>query len=116
MAGRQTTERMKKAFLAAYAKGWNIGQACKACGIGRRTFYDWTEKDPDFKADVDEARESRIDLGESMLLRNMSEGDTASIIYFLKTQGRSRGWSEKLDLSVASDLEVVIPDTLKGID
>lgn len=45
-----TTEQAKKRFLAAYALTGVILHACRAAKVGRTTYYEWTESDPDFSA------------------------------------------------------------------
>jgi transposase len=36
--------------------GTTVDLAAEATGISRRTFYDWLERDPDFRQSVDEAK------------------------------------------------------------
>ena len=43
-----TTGQAKKRFLAAYAHTGVILHACRAANVGRTTYYEWTEQDPDF--------------------------------------------------------------------
>lgn len=88
--------------------------ACASIGLARSTYYSWLESDPDFKTAVDEIRETAIDFVESKLMEKIngvavqtynSKGeptvyeqppsDTA-IIFFLKTRGRKRGYSERM--------------------
>lgn len=47
MNSNRTPERAA-AFCAALAETCNVGKACKAIGIGRRTAYEWREDDPEF--------------------------------------------------------------------
>jgi hypothetical protein len=51
----------KRAFLTSYAVAGNITLACEAAGIGRRTYYDWTEHDQEFSAALGLAREEAAD-------------------------------------------------------
>ena len=43
------------------------------------------------------ARESSVDLAESELMKAIRAGNMTAIIFFLKTQGRSRGYVERSD-------------------
>lgn len=45
-------------------------------------------------------REATLDLAENKLFENINDNDTTSIIFYLKTQGRKRGYVEKLDVSL----------------
>ena len=90
-------EAQKKAsFLSALKASKGIIQtACDACGITRAMFYRWRDGDSGFKAKYDEVNEGQIDKVESKLLRKIDDGDTTAIIFYLKTKGKSRGYSER---------------------
>lgn len=91
------TDISKKAFLKAFEKTMgNVSHACKNADISRTSFYDWYNEDAEFKADVDSIKESLIDLAESALTKQITEGNTTAIIFFLKTQGKKRGYGEEL--------------------
>lgn len=86
----------KSLFLEAFAKCAGIvAAACSAAGITRQTFYSWLQKDADFAARVYEIKEAQIDAVESKLLDKINAGDTTAMIFYLKTRGKERGWSEK---------------------
>lgn len=72
-----------------------VAAACEAAGISRGTFYRWCREDPEFKEQVDAVQETQIDYVESKLLKNITAGDTTAIIFYLKTKGKSRGYSNK---------------------
>lgn len=96
---KKMKEAEKKGFLDAYrSAGGVIKRACEALGIDESTFYYWRRNDKDFAAAFEEAR---IDYVEGRLMERISAGDTTAMIYFLKTKGRHRGWSEKLPQPVA---------------
>lgn len=90
-------EAQKKAsFLSALKASKGIIQtACDACGITRAMFYRWRDGDSDFKAKYDDVNEGQIDKVESKLLSKIDDGDTTAIIFYLKTKGKSRGYSER---------------------
>lgn len=70
---------------------YNITEACRALGIGRRTYYDWMDE-PEFKDRYTELMESRKDFVESALMRNIANGSSPDIKLFLTTQARDRGY------------------------
>ena len=48
-----TTEQHKKAVLEALEKSLGVvTTACRVVGIGRTTFYEWMQKDPEFAKSV----------------------------------------------------------------
>ncbi len=74
-----------------------ISSACKAGGIARATYYVWRDADPAFKEACMEAYEERKDFAESALLKKIKNEDTTSIIFFLKTQAKDRGYVERTE-------------------
>jgi len=88
----------KKEFLDAFRRNaGNISDACKTIGIGRTTYYLWMKNDKDFKAEVEAVEESLIDYAESMLMKQIREGNMTGIIFFLKTKGKERGYVERTE-------------------
>jgi hypothetical protein len=99
----RTEERLKRmdTFLSTFqATFGNISQACIAAGISMPTYYDWRSKYPEFKEKVDTMNvdDVFVDWVESQLQSKIRAGDTASIIFALKTKGRKRGWEEKISV------------------
>lgn len=89
-------EQNKQAFLEALNASYGIiAEACEAMHMSRSTFYRWYKTDEEFKEQADIITETQIDYVESKLLKNISAGDTTAIIFYLKTKGKARGYSEK---------------------
>lgn len=74
-----------------------ISTTCKAAGISRATYYIWRDADPAFKEACMEAYEERKDFAESILLEKIREKDTPSVLFFLKTQAKDRGYVERVE-------------------
>jgi hypothetical protein len=78
-----------------------IGRACRTVKIDYQTYYDWRDKDPEFKEATDQARilgkQAGGDFAENCLFTNMKNGKEASLLFYLKTQHRDRGYVEKHD-------------------
>lgn len=62
----------------------------------RYTIYKFLEKNPQLRETLDDARETMIDNVESNLYKKALEGDVACMIFFLKTQGRKRGYGDEV--------------------
>ena len=92
MAEKFTASEMAEAIK----KGKGIlSAAATVLGCTRQTVAAYIERYPTVKAAHDEARESTIDFVESRLLKNIDSGDTTAMIFYLKTQGKKRGYVER---------------------
>lgn len=88
----------KKAMLEALHKTLGvITPACKSVGIARQTHYDWINNDPEYKKAVQELPEIALDFVEAQNYKQIKEGNTAAIIFYLKTKGKSRGYVERTE-------------------
>lgn len=104
----ERTEKNKKQFLQALRLHMgNVSKAMECTGIkSRTTHYRWLEEDADYKAEVEAINEANIDLAEGELLKNIKAGDTTSLIFFLKTKGKGRGYIEKVEQKIEARTEV----------
>ena len=104
------SDKDKEKFLELLSKNaGNVSRACKAMNINRRTYYNWYEndKEPAFKFVVDEIQESLIDNAESQLQMLINEGNPISILFFLKTKAKSRGYVERQEQDITSKGEKI---------
>lgn len=72
-----------------------VGAACRSLGISRTTYYRWKKKHQDFAEAADTEISAQVDYVEDRLLDLIDEGETAAIIFYMKTKGRDRGYGEK---------------------
>jgi hypothetical protein len=87
-------------------------------GVSHQTHYDWLDKAENYKKEYEKIKHTQIDFVESKLLNKIKEGDTTAIIFYLKTKGKDRGYSEKIDLSITEKKEDVIlylPDNKRDV-
>lgn len=77
-----------------------VSDACQMAGISRGTFYFWCKEDENFREAVNEINEATLDFVESKLLENIKKGEVTSIIFYLKTKGRNRGYQEKAEIDI----------------
>ena len=92
---KQTSETLHKLV----SNGATIKAACEKIGIDRWTFYEWKRLHPEWGAEVDTAKEVILDDVEDAIYTRAKDGDVTACIFILKTQGRRRGWIEKIDLN-----------------
>ena len=81
---------------ALKANGGFIAKTAKSLNVRYQTIWERIRRSPRLKQFYEEIRESYIDLAESKLLVKVREGDLGAICFFLKCQGKKRGYIEKL--------------------
>lgn len=94
------TKKDKLTFLKILkGNGGNINDACSVTNVARRTVYLWIEKEEWFKHNIEDIREISVDNVESALYKNAIEGNTTAQIFYLKTQGKKRGYIERQEIT-----------------
>ena len=93
----------KETLLKALEKSLGVVTiACKKADIPRSTYYKWLKDDEEFRQQVQEIENVALDFAESQLHQQIQDNSTAATIFFLKTKGKSRGYTEKSELDVTS--------------
>ena len=109
----------KEKLLKALAETQGlIYHACKKAGnISRSTYYRYMKEDPEFAKEVEDIKQAQIDYVEGQLIKNISDGKETSIIFYLKSKARDRGYAEKLDITsgckALTELKIEVIDTGK---
>lgn len=98
-ASRTRTQLRKQAVIEALKKTLGIvTTACINAGIDRSTFYDWIKNDAEFAKAVEDIEDVTLDFVEGKLLQNVKDNDTQSILFYLKTKGKRRGYTERTEV------------------
>lgn len=116
----EKTDRRKTQMLEALRKTMGVvTKAAEMVGISRMQHYNWCEQDPAYKEATDDIIERKIDFVESKLFELINgvkvitkiDGkeqsvyttppDKTSIIFFLKTVGKKRGYNERVEITGA---------------
>ena len=103
------TEDSKKKMLEALE--YNLGIVSTSClnsDVSRATHYRWLQEDPQYKAQVKDIHEAAIDFVEGKLYEKIKEKDTASIIFYLKTKAKHRGYIERQQVEVSDTKEFTV--------
>jgi len=79
----------------------NVAAVARRAGVSRAAIMKRVDQVPSLKEVLTEARETMLDDAEGVLYRKVLEGSTPELIFFLKTQGRRRGYSERVELTGA---------------
>lgn len=72
-------------------------------GVHRTYIYRYLDKHPNLKATLADTRETMLDNAESSLYKGVLRGEAWAVCFFLKTQGRSRGYTERKDGKVETE-------------
>jgi len=97
-------QQRKKAMIEALEKALGVVTvACKQVGIDRATHYRWLKSDEKYKESVEEISDVALDFAESQLHKQIKDGNVAATIFYLKTQGKRRGYIEKQQLEHSTD-------------
>ena len=93
-----------------------IYHACKKAGnISRSTYYRYMKEDKEFAKAVEEIKEAQVDYVEGQLIKNISKGKETSIIFYLKSKAKDRGYAERLDITSGgkplTELKIEVIDT-----
>ena len=78
----------------------NLTAAAARLGISRPTIYERKEKNPEIQAALDNARESTLDDVEHVLHQKAKDGEAWAVCFFLKTQGKRRGYVESANVAL----------------
>lgn len=102
----QKVQPKKEELLKALEKSLGVvTTACKMARVGRTTFYEWLEKDSDFKKVVDDIKNVALDYAESKLYELIKDGNVTATIFYLKTKGKKRGYIERQEIAHEGVLE-----------
>lgn len=72
----------------------NLAAIARSLGVSRQTVHNRINESPTLGKALAQARETMIDNAESSLYAKVLAGDITAIIFFLKTQGKRRGYSD----------------------
>lgn len=63
----------------------------------RQTVANYVERHPELRAVEAQTREALLDLAEGNIVRGINAGDATSTIFYLKTKGKHRGYTQRIE-------------------
>lgn len=94
----------KDAMIKALESSFGVvSVACNKVGMSRDTHYRWLKTDDQYKQAVESIKNLAIDFAESMLLENIRDKKESSIFFYLKTQAKNRGYTERQEIDLGND-------------
>jgi hypothetical protein len=98
------TDTKKKAMIAALESSLGVvSPACQRTGVSRAQHYKWLNTDGDYRKQVESIAGIALDFAESELHAKIKSGDTTSIIFYLKTKGKGRGYVERVEKDITTN-------------
>jgi hypothetical protein len=85
-----------------------VAVAARSLGVERKTVYRRAEKSPAIQEAIADAREIVSDTAELALFKAIDEGHPWAVCFYLKTQGKDRGYTEKSDLGHSGEVTVKV--------
>jgi len=102
----EKTEDNKSKMLKALEEYYGIvTTSCQSVGISRITHYRWLEEDEEYKAKVLDIKNAAIDFVESKLFDCINSEKETSIIFYLKTIGKNRGYIPRQEIDTGDNKE-----------
>ncbi len=75
------------------------------------TITNYVNRSPKLQALLAELEEQHLDLAETKLIRLMLDGDKTAIIFYLKTKGKGRGYTERAEVTGPNGVPLTIDVT-----
>jgi predicted transcriptional regulator len=106
----------KQLAEAIRVKGGVITSVAKELGISFQAVYKRINNSKKLQEVLEEARESLLDMAESALFRQIQSGNMTAICFFLKTQGKHRGYVERQESEVSGPGGRPLSIRIVGVD
>ena len=82
--------------------------AARRLGCSRETLRRYANQFATVRTAVEDARDSLLDFAEDELIKLIGEGNITAIIFYLKTQGKKRGYVERVEQTGADGAAVQV--------
>jgi hypothetical protein len=92
----------------------NVAAIARHYGVSRGTVYNRINESIELAEALKDSRESIIDDAEAELYKQIKDGNTTALIFFLKTQGKGRGYIERQEHRIETWHDDVIEDLRNG--
>src|SRR4051812_11058981 len=96
----ERTAAKQQAFLKALSRLGTVTAACQVVQVGRRSIYDWVERDQEFAAAFDLAREVAADILEAEARRRGVDGVSEPVYFRGAVVGHVQRFSDACLLAV----------------
>jgi len=101
-----------KQGAAITTSGGIVATVAQRLGVSRETVYKYSRRWETVKQALDDEREMMLDITENKLFAQIHKENMTAIIFYLKTQGKHRGYIERVE----HDFDWRKEAEIKGID
>lgn len=91
------------------ATGGRVYDAAEALGAAPRTIYDRIKRSDSLKQALEDIRGGKLDFAESKLMELIAKGVPSAVIFYLKCQGKNRGYVERLENTGKDGKDLQLP-------
>ena len=116
MAEKKVKSKIRKSRVsdeqlieALEKSGGIMAAAARAVGLDRSTVHHRINSDEKLKAVWEDIREVNLDLVEGKLRQAIQNGELAAIFFYLKCQGKRRGWIERHEYDASINVRTLPP-------
>ena len=102
---RYTVEQIARAIIKC--GGW-LAKAAEVLGCTYKTIWRYSEKYPELKELIEDVKNRQLDEVEEKLLGKVRAGDVTACIWWLKCQGKGRGWVERQEWAGVEDKPITL--------
>jgi hypothetical protein len=97
--GRQPGATMAEIEAAIWSCAGINNAIAEKLKVAPSTVSNWFRKYPHLRAVREEAQERVLDLAESQLVNAIKASNLTAVIFYLKTKGKARGYSERQEIT-----------------
>tara|TARA_R100001244_G_scaffold11860_2_gene14026 strand:+ start:4071 stop:4445 length:375 start_codon:yes stop_codon:yes gene_type:complete len=111
------TTRAKEQVIEALKK--SLGVVTHALGtlnLSRTNYYKWIKEDAEFAREVEEIQNEALDFAETALFDQIRDGNPQSTMFYLKTKGKKRGYTERSELDISSQGDKITKIEVEIVD
>ncbi len=98
MRARVTIQQIEEQLIALEGNTAAVGRSLR---ISRQAINQRIQKSPRLLKLIDELRETNLDEAENQLMNAIKRGEGWAVCFYLKTQGKKRGYVERAELTGA---------------
>ena len=93
-----------------------VTHALGTLNLSRTNYYKWIKEDAEFALEVEEIQNEALDFAETALFDQIRDGNPQSTMFYLKTKGKKRGYTERSELDISSQGDKITKIEVEIVD